>query len=191
MSAFTHVARRATRRALLMLALLAGALPAQTRRDIIRGYVATDSGDAVRGADVAITRISDRATKSTRSDSAGRFAVEWPDGTGEYVVSVTAVGFQSLARRLVRSASDSILAIDIRLSRATRRLPAVITQAQRPVPDRDPSAFNAGASETTVIPLNAARRLPPDQAGDLSAIAAMLPGIAPTAGGISVLGLAP
>ena len=164
---------------------------AQGRHDIIRGRVTADSGRIVSGADVVVTRVADRSSKATRSDTAGAFLIDWPDGTGEYVVNVTAPGYRSFAARVVRSGNDSVLVADIRLSRTTQRLAAVVTQAQRPIPDRDPNAFNIGASEASTIPINAARRLPPDQAGDLAAIAAMLPGVTPTAGGISVLGLAP
>ena len=166
-------------------------LAAQSRHEIIRGRVTADSGRVVSGADVIVTRIADRSSKTARSDSTGAFRVDWPDGTGEYVVSVTAPGYRSFATRVVRSGSDSVLVADVRLSQTTQRLAAVVTQAQRPVPDRDPSAFNAGANESSTMPINAARRLPPDQAGDLAAIASMLPGVTPTSGGISVLGLAP
>ena len=42
--------------------------------------------------------------------------------------------------------------------------------------DRDPGSFGAGGLEAATVPQNAARRLGPDLAGDLTAIAAMLPG---------------
>ena len=166
-------------------------LAAQSRHDIIRGRVTADSGLVVSGADVIVTRLADRSNKTTRSDTAGAFLIDWPAGTGEYVVSVTASGYRAFATRVVRSGTDTVLVADIRLSRTTQRLAAVVTQAQRPIPDRDPGAFSAGANEASTIPTNAARRLPPDQAGDLAAIASMLPGVTPTTGGISVLGLAP
>ena len=176
---------------LVMHLVVPSRLAAQSRHEIIRGRVTADSGRVVSGADVIVTRLADRSNKTSRSDSAGAFLVDWPDGTGEYVVSVTAPGYRSFATRVVRTGRDSVLVADARLSRTTQRLAAVVTQAQRPVPDRDPSAFNAGANESSTIPINAARRLPPDQAGDLAAIASMLPGVTPTSGGISVLGLAP
>ena len=176
---------------LVMHVLTVGPLSAQSRHDIVRGRVTADSGRGVAGADVIVTRVADRSNKTTRTDSVGVFVIDWPDGTGEYVVSVTAPGYRSFATRLIRSGNDSVLVADVQLSRTTQRLAAVVTQAQRPIPDRDPSAFNAGANESSTIPINAARRLPPDQAGDLAAIASMLPGVTPTSGGISVLGLAP
>src|SRR5438445_1513816 len=75
--------------------------------------------------------------------------------------------------------------------RDTVRLAPVVTQAKRNAPDRDPASYGAGGSESSVFIQNAARRLAPDQAGDLTAIAAMLPGVSLTNGGISVLGLGP
>ena len=60
--------------------------------------------------------------------------------------------------------------------RPPQRLAPVVTNAQRPRPARDNSAAaDVGAAESITIPQNAARRLAPDQAGDLSAIASSFP----------------
>ena len=71
-------------------------------------------------------------------------------------------------------------------SRARRSIEPRRDQARRTAPDRDPASYGAGGAEATTFVQNTARRLAPDQAGDLTAIAAMLPGVALASGGISV-----
>lgn len=177
----------------MVLALTATtrSLAAQTRHEIVRGRVTSDSGRAVRRADVIVTRTTDRAGKTTMSDADGQYSVDWPDGTGDYAVTVSAAGFQTLSVHVTRVGSDSIVVANVRLTSGGQRLAPVVSQARRPVPDRDPSSFGAGGSEANTVAQNAARRLAPDQAGDINAIAAMLPGVAAVPGGISVLGLGP
>src|SRR5512146_301651 len=177
--------------ALLVAALLPAVARAQARHEIVRGRVTGgDSARAIRGADVIATRVSDRFAKAAKTDAGGRYSIDWPDGTGDYALSVSATGFQPASVHLVRAGSDSVLVADVRLA-AIVRLGPVVSSASRPVPDRDPASYGAGGSESGTFPVNAARRLPPDQAGDLNAIAAMLPGVAAVSGGISVAGLPP
>src|SRR5437763_705762 len=78
----------------LMIALIPLATGgAQARHDVIRGRVTADSGKVLPSADVMITRVADRQFKSTRTDDDGRYGVDWPDGTGDYLVRISATGF--------------------------------------------------------------------------------------------------
>ncbi|MFI5229442.1 MAG: carboxypeptidase-like regulatory domain-containing protein, partial [Gemmatimonadales bacterium] len=174
--------------ALLALACVAASLAGQTRHEIVRGRVLSDSDAAVPDADVIVTRTSDAVAKATQSDAQGRYSVDWPDGTGDYAFTVSAPGFRTYSSHLVRGA-DSVIVADVRLVHLVQQLAAVLSQATRPVPDRDPASFAIGGSGSSTIAQNSGRRLAPDQAGDLTAIAAMLPGVALTSTGISVLGL--
>jgi hypothetical protein len=172
--------------------IVPGVVSAQARHEIIRGRVVSDSGAVVRAADVIVTRTSDQATKTTTTGVDGTYRVDWPDGTGDYALAVSATGFKAISVHVVRTGADSVLVADVRLAAIVQRLAPVVTQARRPVPDRDPTSYGAGGFESSTIAQNAARRLAPDQAGDINAIAAMLPGVTPVAGGgISVLGLGP
>jgi Carboxypeptidase regulatory-like domain len=164
---------------------------AQSRYEVVRGRVTDDSARAVRDANVVVTRTDDRVAKTAATDANGAFSVEWTDGRGDYAVAVSANGFQSITLHLVRAAgADSVLVANVRLQRAVRLGP-VVTQARRVVPDRDAASYGAGGTEATTFVQNTARRLAPDQAGDITAIAAMLPGVALAQGGISVAGLPP
>jgi hypothetical protein len=135
-----------------------------------------------------VTRTADRSSRSAQSDARGDYAIDWPGAEIAYTLVAQASGFQQYTASLTRAASDSIIVANVVL-RSVQRLAPVVSQAARPVIDRDPGAFSAGATEGVNIPQNAARRLGPDLAGDLAAIAAMIPGVALTPGGISVLGL--
>lgn len=178
---------------LFFAALMTRALAAQTptgRHEIVQGRVVGDSARPLPNATVIATRISDRQFKSTNTDSAGRFSIDWPDGTGEYVIYASASGVAPANRHVILSAGDSIIVADFTLTRSAQNLSAVVVTAQRADRARDAALrTDVGASEVTTVPQNAARRLSPDQAGDLSAIAALGTGITPVAGGISVLGL--
>src|SRR5262249_61556555 len=85
------------------------ALPAraQTRYEIIRGRVTTDSGRPVSGATVRAQRAPDRAQKSTSTNASGDFSMTWPDGTGEYLVSGSASGLPTVSRRGARPAGTT------------------------------------------------------------------------------------
>jgi len=162
---------------------------AQSRYEVVRGRVTDDSARSLRAANVIVTRTADRVAKTAVTDTGGVFSVAWADGGGDYAVAVSANGFQSITLHVVRAAgADSVLVANVRLARAVRLNP-VVTQARRAAPDRDPASYGAGGAEATTFVQNTARRLAPDQAGDLTAIAAMLPGVALTSGGISVAGL--
>ena len=163
---------------------------AQPQHVIVRGRVMSDSGRAVANADVIVRRGSDGAWRRTETDVRGDYAIDWPGADTRYTLVVSAPAFQQYTGDLVRANTDSVIVANVVL-RAVQRLAPVVSQATRPVIDRDPGSFGAGGAEGATVPQNAARRLGPDLAGDLSAIAAMLPGVALTQGGISVLGLGP
>jgi len=180
-----------TAAAVLLAALLPNVARSQQqppRREIVRGRVVTDNGTPVRAADVVVTRTSDATPSVTTTDGAGMFLVDFSIGTGDYALTVTAPGFKAYSAHLVRGASDTIFA-DVKLTPSVQRLAAVVSRATRPVPDRDPASFDAASVGGSAFAQNAARRLAPDQAGDFTAIAGLMPGMAVTPAGISVAGL--
>src|SRR5581483_1067954 len=101
------------------------ALPA--RHDIVRGRVASDSGVPIRGADVIITQTSDAATQAVQTDAGGAYRTDWPQGTGDYAVSVTAAGYKRFVGHAVRGA-DSVIVLDVHLARAAQQLATVVSQ---------------------------------------------------------------
>ena len=164
---------------------------AQAKADVIHGRVSGDSGKVISGATIIATRAPDRAVFSASSDSAGTFTVRVVEGTGDYLVYVSAPGWKSFRKRVTRvAAGDTVLVVDATLTSATVQLAVVRVQATKPKPVRnaDPGT-QTGAREAIVDDFTGA--VPPELAGDIAALSATIPGVTPVTGGISVLGLDP
>ncbi|MGI8764927.1 MAG: carboxypeptidase-like regulatory domain-containing protein [Gemmatimonadaceae bacterium] len=161
---------------------------AQTHHDVIRGTVITDSGKALAGVDVIATMAPDRLSEATKTDNAGKYEIVFEHGTGDYLVHFSAVGRQTFRKRVTRTGNDSVFVVDAKLGPAeAQQLAAVKVQAKKPKPDRDRRSIDPGGAERTADGVNGA--VPPDQAGDIAAIAGTIPGVAVTPGGVSVGGL--
>ena len=177
------------RRVFVLLWCAAVALHAQGGTDVIRGRVTSDSGRVVSGATVFVTRGPDRAFKQTTTDSAGRYLVNFENGTGDYLVAVTAVGLKSARRRVQRQGSERELIADFVLGSDVSTLAAVKVTASRPERAENyigPMSPEAGASERWVD--GVIGQLAPSQLGNLSALSGTMPGVTQGPGGISILG---
>ena len=177
-----------------MLLAAAGTVSAQARppqHELVRGRVTSDSARAIPGATIVVTRLSDRESKVADTDAGGRYSIDWPDGTGDYVVNASAQGYGPLSSHVTRTGADSVIVADFTLRRpgAAQALSAVVVSAQRTQRDREARGQDPGSNEFSQFTPNANRRLDPDLAGDLASIAALGTGIMPVNGGISVLGL--
>lgn len=160
-----------------------------TRHEIIKGTVSDAAGKPVPNADVTATRAPDRLFRQSKTDTSGAFIIDWPDGTGDYLVHVAAVGFGPFRQR-VTTVGDSIFIVDAKLTstNAVQTLAPVVSTAARARPTRDAAPLgDPGATEQTTSGMNGV--VPPSLAGDLSAIASTMPGVLATAQGPSVLGL--
>src|SRR5690349_23783388 len=80
--------------------------------ETVRGRVLDDSGKAVVGAPVHVTRGPDRLVQQTTTDSAGRFSVRFDPGTGDYLVAVSALNFRPARRRVQRQGNERELTAD-------------------------------------------------------------------------------
>src|SRR5687767_3273165 len=102
------------------LALLAFAIPQAGAQeasapDVIRGRVTDDSARALI-ATVMITRGPDRLVQTDTTDSAGNYRIRFEQGTGDYLVYVTAPGFKSARRRVQRQTTETELVADFTLT---------------------------------------------------------------------------
>src|SRR6266550_4736293 len=174
----------------LFLLLLASDLAAaqQATPEVIRGRVL---GDSARGivATVMVTRGPDRLTQQTTSDSTGNYRVRFDEGTGDYLVYVSATGFKSARRRVQRQGTESELIADFTLERDIALLETVKVSAQKPVRATNPispTQLETGASERWND--GVVGQLPPTIAGDLNALAGAMPNVTLTPGGVSILG---
>jgi hypothetical protein len=135
---------------------------------------------------VSATRAPDRAFLQATTDSTGRFAIHFTEGTGDYLIHVSAIGYKTFRQRLTRAPGDTALSIDVKLSPAVTQLAAVKVQARKERPRRT-DTDNVGADEQQQEGVFAA--LAPDQEGNLTALAHAIPGASARGDGLSVLGL--
>lgn len=183
---------RALCRIALLLAVVSSLLPAQSVTDVIRGRVTNDSSRAVVGAAVFVTRGPDRAFKQTATDSAGRYAITFDNGTGDYLVAVTSVGLKAARRRVQRVNSERELVADFVLATDVSTLAAVKVTASKPERADNsvsPTDLETGTSERWVDGVNG--QLPPSLLGNLNAIAGNTPGVTQGVNGPSILGSGP
>ncbi|MBW7933418.1 MAG: carboxypeptidase regulatory-like domain-containing protein, partial [Gemmatimonadaceae bacterium] len=155
----------------------------------IRGRVVDDSARVVVGATVFATRAPDRAVKQATTDSTGRYVIAFENGTGDYLVSVSAVGFRTARRRVPVDSVSHEATADFTLARDATTLAAVKVEATKPVKaSNDVSPFTAetGASERWADGVSG--QLSPAMAGDIAALAATLPGFVSGPGGLSFMG---
>ena len=178
------------RRTALLLLTAVTLLGAQsTPTDIIRGRVTDDSARVVTGASVFVTRGPDRAFKQVTTDSAGRYRVEFENGTGDYLVAVNAVGLKSARRRVQRQGTERELVADFVLAHDVSALAVVKVTADKPERAENgasPFTTEPGASERWQDGVNG--QVPPSLAGNLAAIAGNTPGVTQGVGGPSILG---
>ena len=168
---------------------LSSTTSAQQQPDVVRGRVLDDSSRAVAGAAVMVTRGPDRLTLQDTTDSSGNYSVRFEQGTGDYLVYVSATGFKSARRRVQRQAAETELVADFTLARDVAELDAVRVSATRPVRatnDVRPTVLEPGSSERWQDGIVGA--IAPTVAGDLNATAGTMSNVTLTPGGASILG---
>ncbi len=158
--------------------------------EILRGHVTASSGRPVVGAQILARRATDGGARTAVTDSLGAWTIDWPDGSGDYLVRVTAPAYESATLRVVRSGTDSVLIADVVLqrSRAVHRLAPMVVQAPAPRIERTPPREDVGAREAFGTDPDL---LPPSSAGNLGAFGTQKSDVVTTSGGISVLGTGP
>jgi len=176
-------------RALGVLVLGARLTHAQSAPDVVRGRIVDDSAHAVAGATVMITRGPDRLTQQATTDSTGAYRSRFEEGTGDYLVYVSVVGFKPVRRRVQRQADERELVADITLARDLAILAAVKVTATKPerasnqVRPTDPEPGSGDRWKEGVE-----GQLSPSVAGDLTALAGTMPNVTMTPAGASILG---
>jgi hypothetical protein len=174
--------------AMLAVALM---IPRSGVAQTVRGRVLTDSGAVVVGATVILTAVPSAESRTTATDSSGRYlATLFDRSAAEYVLTISAAGRQIVRRRLAAVETT----IDIVLTSTVAALPTVRVAATRPRPFRGvglgaEGVMRIGTDPSDVTALGPLGTLPPELAGDLSAIASTVPGLAITPEGISAFGL--
>jgi hypothetical protein len=179
---------------LVALSLTLSATAAAQAVDVIRGKVVGEDSIAIAGARVTAVSLSGNVQRRATTDNSGRFTITFPNGDGDYMVTVQAIGFSPKRFEVKRTADQEILIADARLSRAVTELEAVkVNAGDRTRTTRDDRSPDISGSERGVNNANVSAA----NAGDIAAMAASLPGVQLVPGtngdasGFSVLGLTP
>ncbi len=112
-------------------------------------------------------------------------------GGGDYMMAYTSIGFAPTRFEVKREVDEDILIADATVNKTAVSLDAVRVNAGRERPDRNGNSLDVGGRDQAVNTNN----VPIDILGDLSAMAATLPGVTlipgadGAANGFSVLGL--
>lgn len=177
--------------ALALLIAIVNAAPGAAQEsspDVIHGRVTDDSAHALV-ASVIVTRGPDRLVQQSTSDSAGNFSVRFEQGTGDYLVYVSAPGFKAARRRVQRQDAEHDFVANFTLARDLTLLDAVKVTAAKPVRATNPIqpwSPEPGSSEKWNDGVNGA--ISPSAAGDLNAIAGTMSNVTMGASGPSILG---
>jgi hypothetical protein len=186
---------RAALAAVFGMAVAVGSTSAQVATDIIRGRVIDPEAKPVVGAEVAATSYQGQVTKRATTDKNGRFTIAFINGEGDYWIAVRKLGFAFRRFEVKKIGDEEVLIADVQLSSTVVALDAVsvVGQKERALPNRSAKDADVGGGER---PLSN-NALLPDQAGNLAAMAAGVPGfqLIPGLDGApdmySVLGLGP
>ena len=177
----------------LLLSLVRGfaRLHAQDGSDIIRGRVIGPDKKPVENVTVTATSLVNQTSRTAKTNKDGRFTIVFNGGGGDYMMSYTTIGFQPTRFEVRREIDEDILVADATMGKTAVSLDAVRVTAGRERPDRNGNQADIGGRDQVLNTNN----VPIDVLGDLSAMAATLPGVTlipgadGAANGFSVLGL--
>ncbi len=177
---------------LALFALIGGVAPLHAQAsDVIRGQVIGPDKKPVENVTVTATSLVDQTSRNTKSGKDGRYTIIFAGGGGDYMMSFTTIGLAPMRFEVKREVDEDVLVGNATLSRTAVSLDAVRVTAGRQRPDQNANGQDIGGRDQALNTNN----VPIDVLGDLSAMAATLPGVTLIAGadggasGFSVLGL--
>src|SRR5438105_8600194 len=142
--------------------------------DILMGKISGLDSQAVAGARVEATSLETGITRTKTTGADGRYTIVFPDGGGSYRLTVRAIGLEPVTRNITRQGDEDRLISDFTMGPAATRLATVEVRATRARNNQDQRP-EPGSTERNLNP-NLVNRLPVD-AGDLTALAALAPGV--------------
>jgi hypothetical protein len=163
------------RLALLVAALAAlAAAPAllAAQVDVIRGRVTSTEGQPLPGVRVSATSIPGGVTREARTNAQGGYQVVFPGGPGDYMMGFAVPGYNYRQFEIKRLADEAVLVADARLS-VIQLDTLVVSAPVQQRPGRNQRTQDVSGTERAI----AMGDLPPDQQGNIAAMAASLPGV--------------
>ena len=173
------------RRILLSLLLLFAPFTVRAQvgstTDILTGRVTGPDGKPLANIQVSAQSASTGITRKKQTDNDGRYTIVFPDGGGQYRLTVRAIGFEPVARNIARQSDEDRLITDVQIGApVTAQLAPVQVNGTRGGGGRNRDRPTPGESGRNLTADQLAH-LPVDQS-DLSAIAALAPGVIPVPG---------
>ena len=159
--------------ALLLMATSTARAQVGSTTDILTGTVRNPAGQPVANATVTATSVETQVVRTRRTDDRGRWVIVFPDGGGRYQVSVKSIGFEPMVQLVNRVLDEDQLVVNITLGGSPQRLDRVVVRAAPRQNDRQPSP---GTTERAFTP-DQLMRLPIEDQSDLTALAALAPGV--------------
>ncbi len=163
--------------------------------DIITGTITGPGGEPVNSAQVQVTSVETGISRVKATNEKGQYTLLFPDGGGQYTVTVRRIGMTPQQANLSRLADEDRLVANFSLSAAPTQLEAVVVEAARRPQPRQDERPTPGSSGRTLSG-EALARLPIDPS-DPNAIALLAPGVVEVAGsdttaaGFSIAGQSP
>ena len=161
--------------------------------DIITGTILGDDGAPVQDANIEAYSLETQVTRRAHTDVRGRFTILFPDGGGQYRMSVRVLGMNPRTALVTRDADEDRLVWNVQLESSAVTLDAVNINAGPLL--RSGEAPTPGSTERVLSPDQLAR-LPIDPS-DLASLVSLVPGVLPISGtdssasAFSVAGLGP
>ncbi len=160
--------------------------------DIITGTILGDDGNPVEDANIEAYSLETQVTRRAHTDVHGRYTILFPDGGGQYRMSVRVLGMTPRTAMVMRDADEDRLVWNVQLESSAVTLEAVNVNAAAL---RAGEAPTPGSTERVLSPDQLAR-LPIDPS-DLASLVSLVPGVLPISGtdssasAFSVAGLGP
>ena len=164
----------------LVITPAAGRAQVGTTTDVLTGTVRDPAGKAVAGATITVTSVETQVTRTRQTDAKGRYVIVFPEGGGRYQVSVRSIGLSPRTLLVQRQVDEDQLIANVTLgapgAAGTPTLERVVVRGQRNAPRGGNDRPSPGSTERLLTP-DQVLRLPIEDASDLTALAALAPGV--------------
>ncbi len=157
----------------------AAAAQVGTTTDVLTGTIRDPAGKPLAGATVTVTSVETQVARTRQTDAKGRYVIVFPEGGGRYQLSARSIGLAPRTVLVQRQVDEDQLIANLTLgtpgASGTPTLDRVVVRGQRNA-GRGNDRPSPGSTERLLTP-DQVLRLPIEDASDLTALAALAPGV--------------
>lgn len=150
-----------------------------TTTDVLTGTVRDAAGKPVPNTTVTVTSVETQVTRTRQTDAKGRYVIVFPEGGGRYQLAVRSIGLAPRTLLVQRQVDEDQLVANVTLgapgSGGAPTLERVVVRGQRN--QRGGNDRPSPGSTERVLTPDQVLRLPIEDASDLTALAALVPGV--------------